>query len=70
MNLLTSLNTNLNTERRADIGEHQLESECCEFAIYPSMSNTIAVLPRQPGPDEMVVYKVTQMSARLEVVER
>ena len=34
------------------------------------MTNTIANLTRKPGPDEMVVFTVTQSHARAEVVKR
>ena len=41
-----------------------------ELAVYPPMCNTLPDLPRQPGEGEMVVYKVTQKTARAEVVKR
>ena len=53
-----------------DLEKAEPTEEHGEIAFYPPMCQSIPNLPRKPGPDEMVVYKVTQQSARAEVVKR
>ena len=53
-----------------DLEKAEPTEEHREIAFHPPVCQSIPNLPRKPGPDEMVVYKVTQQSARAEVVKR
>ena len=49
---------------------NEIDQEFVELAVYPPMSNTLSVVPRQLEPGEIVLLQVGPNTMRQEVVKR